>query len=237
MSTKSWKSLFVNDEDGEQNVEQPKPSMPQTSTTTKFPTSAPETPTVSFTMPQSQPTFASSSNGSVPQEYINKAIEVYRNGFDSLNQAGYDFYEFFQAVMQVGVDNPQIYAMAFTMGSAMDKSVTKDKLLQSADFYTNEIMKVYNNFVSQGAEKRQQLLSQKESENHSLTMELDTMVQQMEALKIQIQDRQNKLNAIDGKYSPMIQEVENKISANTTAKDQIMGSIQQVKNGIINNLK
>lgn len=236
MSTKSWKSLFVND-DAEQNVEQPTPSMPQATTSTKFPTSATETPSVSFTMPQTQPTFPTSGVSSIPQDYINKAIEVYRNGFDSLNQNGYDFYEFYQAVMQAGVDNPQIYNMAFTMGTAMDKSVSKDKLLQSADFYANEIMKVYNNFVAQGSEKRQQLLAQKESENHSLTMELDTMVQQMEALKIQIQDRQNKLNAIEGKYGPMIQEVDNKIGANNTAKDQILGSIQQVKNGIINNLK
>jgi hypothetical protein len=63
------------------------------------------------------------------------------------------------------------------------------------------------------------------------------MEQQLEALKTQIQDRQNKLNAIGGKYEPMISDVDNKIVANETAKNQIVQSIEQVKSGIINNLK
>jgi len=66
---------------------------------------------------------------------------------------------------------------------------------------------------------------------------LSMMEQQMEALRTQIQDRQNKLNAIDSKYGPMINEIDSKISANEAAKTQITNSIQQVKNGIINNIK
>jgi hypothetical protein len=35
----------------------------------------------------------------------------------------------------------------------------------------------------------------------------------------------------------MISDVDNKIAANETAKNQIVQSIEQVKSGIINNLK
>jgi hypothetical protein len=226
-----WKDLFIA---GEENTnDKPTQEKPVENTQMKFPTNTNNTfPT--YTSPTPPVQFNSSQ---VPQEYLAKAIEVYKSGFDSLNQAGYDFYEFYQAITQGGVNNPQIYPMAFTMASAMDKSVTKEKLLQTADFYLGEINKVYNDYVSKGNGKKQDLITQKNNENQALVTELSMMEQQLEALKTQIQDRQNKLNAIGGKYQPMISDVDNKIAANETAKNQIVQSIEQVKSGIINNLK
>jgi hypothetical protein len=63
------------------------------------------------------------------------------------------------------------------------------------------------------------------------------MRQQLEQLQVQISDRENKLSVIDSKYGPVLAEVETKIAANDLAKQKIVGSIEQVKNGIINNLK
>lgn len=226
-----WKELFIADE--ENSNDKPTQEKPVENTQTKFPTNTNNTfPT--YTAPTTPVQFNSSQ---VPQEYLAKAIEVYKSGFDSLNQNGYDFYEFYQAITQGGVNNPQIYPMAFTMANAMDKSVTKDKLIQTADFYLSEINKVYNDYVAKGNGKKQDLITQKNNENQALVTELSMMEQQLEALKTQIQDRQNKLNAIGGKYEPMISDVDNKIVANETAKNQIVQSIEQVKSGIINNLK
>lgn len=182
--------------------------------------------------------FAPQNNSAqVDEEHLNKALEVYQNGFDSLNQPGYDFYEFYQSVVQGGIGNPQIYKMAFTMGTAMDKTITKDKLIQQSDYYLTEINKVYDDYVSKGNDKRGQLVEQKNHENQSLLGELDLMKQQLEALKTQIQDRQNKLSSIDGKYQPKIAEIDSKLSANDMAKDKVVQSIEQVKQGIISNLK
>jgi hypothetical protein len=226
-----WKELFIADE--ENSNDKPTQEKPVENTQTKFPTNTNNTfPT--YTAPTTPVQFNSSQ---VPQEYLAKAIEVYKSGFDSLNQNGYDFYEFYQAITQGGVNNPQIYPMAFTMANAMDKSVTKDKLIQTADFYLSEINKVYNDYVAKGNGKKQDLITQKNNENQALVTELSMMEQQLEALKTQIQDRQNKLNAIGGKYEPMISDVDNKLSANEMAKNQIVQSIEQVKTGIINNLK
>jgi hypothetical protein len=176
-------------------------------------------------------------NSGFSQEHLQKALEIYQNGFDSLNQPGYDFYEYYQAVSQAGIDNPQVYSMAFIMAVSMEKTITKDKLIQQSEFYINEITKVFNDYVNKGNDKKTQLLSQKTSESQSLSGELSMMEQQLEALKVQIKDRENKLNAIDGKYSPMISEIDSKLSANDSAKNQVVGLIQQVRNGIINNLK
>jgi hypothetical protein len=173
----------------------------------------------------------------VSEEHLNKAIEIYQNGFDSLNQGGYDFYEYFQTVSQGGITNPQTYKMAFAMGTAMDKSVTKAKLLQQSDFYVSEINKVYNDYVTKGNAKKKELVDQKIRENQSLVGELDLMKDQLEALKTQIQDRENKLASIDDKYFPKISELDSKLAANDIAKNKVIESIELVKEGITNNLK
>jgi hypothetical protein len=231
MSFKSW---FVTDEEGAT----PTPSIEQKpqSNTTKFPTSDSTSQPSSFSFPTT-PTPTQTFIPSVSQEHLNNALEVYEKGFDSLNQPGYDFYEFFQAVMNAGVDNPQIYQMAFMMGSGMDKTITKEKLVEQSNFYVAEINKVYNEYVSKGNTKKQETIDQKTSENQSLVGELDLMRQQMEALKTQIADREMKLQAIDGKYGPKLQEIEGKLAANDMAKNKIVQSIEQVKNGIVFNLK
>lgn len=238
------KDLFIVSDESSEN----KPVQePVKQSTTKFPSSEPKTeaPTTSAfgsfgfggaPTPAPAPSFPTPTT-SVSNEALAKALDMYENGFDSLNQPGYDFYEFYKAVMAGGVDNPAIYGMAFGMGTAMDRTITKDKLLQQSDFYINEINKVYNDYVAKGNAKRQEVTTQKNHENESLVGELNLMKQQMEQLQIQIADRENKLSVIDSKYGPMLSEVENKIAANDMAKQKIVGSIEQVKNGIINNLK
>ena len=234
------KDLFiVSDENAN---DQPKQEVVKpTTSATKFPTSEiTEEPSSIFSAfgfgKTETPTPAPSMPTQVSNEHLEKAFELYQKGFDSLNQPGYDFYEFYQAVMQAGPTNPQIYAMALTMASAMDKSITKDKLVQQSEYYLAEINKVYQDYNSKGLSKKQDLTAQKQHENESLVGELSLLRQQLEAIQTQIADRENKLSVIDVKYAPMMVEVDSKLSANDMAKNKIVQSIEQVKNGIINNL-
>lgn len=241
-----FKDLFIVDEN---STDKPTETAKPSASTTKFPTAAtteaPVASTYSFpTQETSTPKFAAPTpiatftpSVSVPNDYLVKALELYQKGFDSLNQPGFDFYEFYQSVASGGIDNPQVYAMAFQMASAMDKSISKVGLTQQADFYLAEIQKVYEDFVSKGQAKRQEIESLKVNENQSLTNELNDMTHQLEALKTQIEDRQRKLSLIDSKYNPQLSEIDSKLAANTTAKDRILGSIQTVKQGINNNVK
>ena len=229
--------FFVSEENTNENPkkEVEKQSQP---TTTKFPTAeTTEVPTTETTTTFiAQPTTQVFSSSPSP-EYLNKALEVYQKGFDSLNQPGFDFYEFYQSVASGGIDNPAVYAMAFQMASAMDKTVTKTSLTQQADFYIGEIQKVYEDYVIKGQAKKQEVELLKVNENQSLTNELNVMTQQLEALKAQIDDRARKLSAIDSKYNPQLSEIDSKLAANSMAKDRILGSIQTVKQGINNNIK
>jgi len=234
--------IFINKEKGS---EKSKEESKKTTSKTKFPAEnfqETEKPVVnksdnsglfgSFSFGKSAP-----SANQVSDEHLSKALELYQNGFDSLNQPGYDFYEFYQTVTNGGAQNAQVYPMAFAMGSAMEKTISKEKLVQQADFYVAEIIKQYNDFVAKGNSKKDELINQKSSENQSLLSELDMLKQQQEAIAIQIKDRETKLSAIGSKYEPKIGEIDSKLAANDLAKNKVVQSIEQVKQGIINNIK
>jgi beta-xylosidase len=53
-----------------------------------------------------------------------------------------------------------------------------------------KITKQYDGFVSKGNLKKEELEQQKTNENQSLVSELNTMREQLEAIKVQINDRE-----------------------------------------------
>ncbi len=237
-----FKDLFINSD--ESSTDKPKKTETvKEAGKTKFPsTETNEKPqsqasSFGFNFGKSNPVSTPSFTSQPSDEHLAKAMEIYQNGFESLNQPGYDFYEYYQAVSNAGIENPQIYAMAFSMGLGMDRTINKEKLLSQSEYYVIEINKVYNDYITKGNAKKQELISQKEHENESLINELGLLKQQLEAITIQIKDRENKLQAIGSKYEPKISEIDSKLNANSLAKNKVITSIEQVKQGIINNLK
>ena len=225
-----FKDLFIasDESDKKQNTE--------AKAETKFPSQAPNTSKGITTFPSSTPV-TTPSFGQIDNEHLSKFTEMYQNGFDSLNQQGYDFYEFYTAIINSGgIDNPQMYQMAMSMGTGMDKTNSKNKLLSSADYYLNEIAKVYNQYVTTGNSKKQDLVNQKNSENQSLNNDLSNLRSQLEAITNQIKSKESQLSLIDNKYQPLISDIDNKLVANDVAKNNIINNITKVRNGINNNI-
>jgi hypothetical protein len=177
------------------------------------------------------------TSGAPTQEQIAKALGIYEQGLKSLKQSGYDFQDFYDALTDEDKANPSAYQMALRFASKYDKSITKDSLVQSGDFYISKVVENYNNFVASGNAKKQDVLNQKTNEAQSLNNELGMLQQQLVALQAQITDRQNKINNIDGKYASILSELDAKLAANEIAKNQVVQSLEHVKQGIINNVK
>lgn len=235
-----FKDLFINDgnstEDKKVEVVQ---EQKQTSFASKFPSSGPTaTPTVATPAYVPPVTAAAPITPDNPAcgPHMDKIMGLYEQGFDSLNMDGYDFYEYFQAVVQTGVNNPAMYAMALTMAQSMDKSVTKESLLSQSQFYIDEINKVYNGYVENGDAKRKSLLAAKSNDETMLTTELSGInneIARLTQLKI---TKEAELTTIDGKYSPDITDVECKSMANDMAKEKIIATINTVVDGINKNI-
>lgn len=226
----SFKSIFINGD--EKETPNKAGSVKAKETTTKFPTATENTQSSNFGFNKTTPV----QSGQVSEEFASKFFEAYEKAFEDLNQAGYDFFEFFQAIMNGDINNPQFYTMAFAMGKGMDKTITKEKLLSQSEFYINELNNLYNKNVNNGTQKKKELINQKESENQSLTSNLSSLKQQLQEIQGQIMDSEGKLSLIEGKYQPKISECDAKLSANEFAKNKIVSSIETVKQGISKNL-
>ena len=162
---------------------------------------------------------------------------MYETGFEGLNMEGYDFFEFYKAILSAGADNPAVYPMAFTMAQTMDKKITKDSLTSQSDFYVQEISKVHTKYVENGTSKKNELLNRKEEERQQLNTEVQNLKMQIEALTNQMNNAQNNLTQIDNKYANDLLEVDCKLMANDLAKNNLLASINKVKQGLINNVK
>ena len=233
----SWKDLFIiNEEEAKKET-----TVPANSEPIKFPGA-----TASVTMapagvgtPQMMPSSMGIPLESNPmcQPHMEKIIQMYEAGFDGLNMDGYDFFEFYKAILSAGADNPAVYSMAFTMAQSMDKKITRDLLVTQSDFYVQEISKVHTKYVEGGSGKKNELLSRKENEREQLGTEVQNLKMQIEALTHQMNNAQNNLTQIDNKYANDLTEVECKLMANDVAKNNLLASIDKVKQGLINNVK
>lgn len=238
LKTSIMAAIFAEDE-AKQEAEQQNQTQPQ-QPATAFPsapaTAFPSAPVTSFPTTSFPTTPVQSTENPIYTAQLEKILAVYENGFKELNQPGYDFFEFYQAVVAAGVDNPQIYQMALTMAKAMDANVSKQSLLTQSDFYLNEVTKVYNGYVSSGNTKKQQIMQDKENETKALTNDLKNLQQQLVSIQNQIQEKQTKLNQVEIIYQPKVDEIKYKMMANDVAKDKIINSLNKVKNGINTNI-
>ena len=230
----NFKSLFIVDPNEDQT--KPVPEVKTTQPTTSFPTSAPSVAPPNVTaFPSSTPTSVPTNTGS--NRFLNDIVEVYNNGFEKLNQPGYDFFEYYRAVMKAGVDNSQVYQMAFDMAQGMDNTVSKQSLLTQSEYYIGELQKVHATYQTNGNTKLSDLTNTKNSESQTLTTDINSLREHLEIIKKELTEKETSLAEIDNKYQQPINDIREKLSANDTAKDIIISSINKVKNNINNNLK
>jgi len=240
----SWKDLFIINNEEETKKETATPAT-STSEPVKFPSASDSVtvaPAASGTPSVGTPMTTPSAvvpleNHPNCQPHMEKIIQMYETGFEGLNMEGYDFFELYKAILSAGADNPSVYPMAFTMAQTMDKKITKDSLVSQSEFYIQEITKVHTKYVDNGTAKKNELLSKKETERQQLATEIQNIRMQIEALTNQMNNAQNNLSQIDHKYADDLLEVDCKLMANDLAKNNLLASINKVKQGLINNVK
>ena len=233
----AFKDLFIINNDNEKKKDEPKEEV-QKSFKSKFPSSGSamaETETLTPTAPVT-PVAAITPENPACIPHMDKIMKLYEDGFNSLNMTGYDFFEFFQAVVKTGQNNPAMYNMALTMAQAMDPSVSKASLVTQSQYYIEEINKVYKTYVDNGNIKRQEALQAKGNEEASLSKDLGDINNEIARLNQLKSQKEADLSRIDSKYSPDITDIECKLMANDIAKERIIGTIKTVVDGINKNL-
>lgn len=214
----NWKGLFINEET-ETTVETNKPQAPITphpSEVTKFPSHA------------SQPI----SSESISNPFLKEIFEVYEKGFESLNEAGFDFFELYKSVVAVGISNPQSYQMAFTMGKTIQPDLTKQFLLEKANFYVTEIEKVYTKYDTIGKTKKSDLENNLTKEKYNLSKSIEELNTKILQLQNELETKKAELQKMDSNNIEQFSEIKLKMEANDLAKHKILDSINTVVTGI-----
>lgn len=220
----NWKSLFISD--AENTPKQEPVKMPESnSNSVNFPDT--KFPTPSAPMPTGARSVASSVN-----PYLEEVMKVYEKGFDGLNSEGFDFFELYKSVIAVGANNPQSYQMAFAMGKSLRPELTKQFVLEKAQFYIAEIEKVYQNYDVIGNSKQKEILGAINHKKETLNNEINNLKNEIARLQNELQAKTTELQNIDSENSGAYNEIQKKIEANNLAKQQLLESVNTVVAGV-----
>jgi hypothetical protein len=241
---KSWKSLFVKDESEENETSSP----PVTSKKKEEDFSFPVTNTNVITPSPISTNYVAPSTASAStvtdNSVVNEVLAVYEKGLDSINMPGYDFFEFYKAINSIPNGGDQAYTMAFQMAKSMDNTLSPTKLMGDADFYISKINEVFSNYVTQGNQKLNEILNDKNTEKVQLNKEveaatkrLEDLRKEMQSIETSINENRNKMTLVEGKYTPAENAVRQKLAANDNARQISIQRLQTVRDGILRILK
>jgi hypothetical protein len=182
--------------------------------------------------------------GAQEQSLVEDFVQRLQNLINQNNQAGFDFLEFTESLFDER-QNPdaEVYKTVFRIAQKMDKSLTPTRLLDSARFYKDLVQRTADTEAHKGESKKQQLQTEKDNEKNNLDNNLKgtrTKIQQLAKQIQELQDQEvllnNQLMAIDQKYQNQFTDIDKKINAIRSAKEQVIVSIVDIEAGIKTNL-
>ena len=178
------------------------------------------------------------------QPLLEDFVQRLQNLINQNNQPGFDFLDFTESLFEEKQNpTPEVYKTVFRIAQKMDKSLSPARLIESAGFYKDLVQHTVENEISKGEAKKQGLQSEKDNEKNNLDKSLKETRSKIQELTKQIQELQNQdlalsnqLMAIDQKYGSQFIDIDRKINAIQSAKEQVLVSIVDIEAGIKSNL-
>ena len=178
------------------------------------------------------------------QSLVDDFVQRLHNLINQNTQPGFDFLEFTESLFEEKHSpDPEVYKTVFRIAQKIDKSLTSKRLIESAITYKELVQRTAEAEIEKGESKKQRLLSEKDTERNTLDTsikdiraKIQQLTQQIQELQNQDIDYSNQLSAIDQKYGSQLIDIDRKISAIRSAKEQVLVSIVEVEAGIKMNL-
>ena len=185
-----------------------------------------------------------SGAGGKEQPLLEDFVQRLQNLINQNNQPGFDFLDFTESLFEEKQNpTPEVYKTVFRIAQKIDKSLTPSRLLESAVIYKDLVHQTVENEIVKGEAKKQGLQSEKDTEKNTLENNLKDTRLKIQQLTKQIQDLQNQdmtlsnqLLAIDQKYGSQFIDIDRKIGAIRSAREQVLVSIVDIEAGIKTNL-
>ncbi|MBV7530270.1 hypothetical protein [Chitinophaga sp. sic0106] len=207
------------------------------------PTSAPQpvasqqkAPVTSAAVPPPLPVSPPPLPGQQPLSEVKQMKLKVLEMLEKLNEPGVDFFEVWNAAAEMGgVDGNNLKA-AYTSLKYVDKSLDKQKLLQSGQHYAAELKNIIDRETSQKQQQKQAVEQEQVRERANLGNEIQELERKLNELRQQLEIKQKSLREINSKYEPQLRDIDAKIALGNTAVAEVVNDIQQALQLIESNL-
>jgi hypothetical protein len=154
-------------------------------------------------------------------------LKVYQL-LESLNKPGVDFFEVWNAAVEMGGANAANLRAAFTSLKFADKSLSKERLLDTGNGYIASLQQVIRTEAQKRADEKAKLNQEKEQVRSSLSTEIRQIEEQIIALQQKLQAKQVERDQVDAKYDPRIQDIDQKIQSGQVSVNEVLAEMQEV---------
>ncbi len=154
-------------------------------------------------------------------------LKVYQL-LEQMNKPGVDFFEVWNAAVEMGGANGSNLKSAFTSLRFADKSLNKLRLIESGNGYMNELQSVFDTESKKRKDEKAKIAAEKEQVRAGLTSEIKNLTLQITELQKKMDIQKQKLSSIDENYNPRLQAIEQKINNGSEAVNSVLAEMQQV---------
>ncbi|MFT4093130.1 MAG: hypothetical protein QM640_05785 [Niabella sp.] len=141
---------------------------------------------------------------------------------ESINQPGVDFFEVWNAVEENGGGLKQ----AFNTLKYADKTLTKEKLLSSGNYYKTELQKALDGDIRKKQEEQQAIENKIRQSKETLTADISSIQEEIKKLQKDLTDKEAALSGLQTQLQPKLQEIEQKIQTGRQAIESVIDKMQ-----------
>src|SRR5680860_863748 len=127
-----------------------------------------------------------------------KSLEFLLKAIEKNNQTGFDYLEFKQALIRLhNMEVDQETAIKSAFATASTVGLTKNNLMESADYYLTVLKEEYKQFNNALDKQMESKVHSKEKQKASLESKKATIEKKINALTAELSEVDKKLNNID----------------------------------------
>jgi hypothetical protein len=156
---------------------------------------------------------------------------------ENMNKPGIDFFEVWNAAVEMGGANSSNIKSAFTSLKFADKSLDKAKLLETGTSYISGLKSVIDNESRKRLAEKNRLDQEMEQVKSNLSSEIIALEQQISTLQQKLTVKKSERENIHEKYEPLISDIDVKIKAGQQTVSSVVNEMQQVVDIINKDLK
>jgi hypothetical protein len=169
----------------------------------------------------------SPSSPAAPEDIRDMKLRVYQL-LENMNKPGVDFFEVWNAAVEMGGVNSSHIKSAYTSLRFADKSLDKSRLLGTGKNYIDGLNSVFETELLKRKAEKESYLQKKAQTKSNLEADIQYLNVQIAQLQQQLVDKKAELQQIDAGEDPQISAIDQKIAHGKQAVDLVLTEMNQV---------